>query len=91
MDKTIWFASNNFNKVLEVEKILQPYGYTVKSLLDLDEPLTIIEDGKTYEENALIKVHALHKRIGHDAIIIADDTGLEIVALDNFPGIFSDR
>lgn len=97
MTKTIWFASSNPNKVLELEKFFQPYGYKIKSLLDLDQDLHIIENGSTYEENALIKAQTLATYLKQnnlneeDSIIIADDTGLEIVALENFPGIFSER
>lgn len=96
MLETIWFASSNSNKVLELKKFFQPYGYIVKSLLDLDEKLIIIEDGKTYQENAFIKAKALsdflqNKWAINNAIVIGDDTGLEIEALANFPGIFSER
>lgn len=91
MEKILWFASSNRNKVLEVEKFFQPYGYKIKSLLDLDHDLTIVESGKTYQENALIKARVLANYLNHDVIVIADDTGLEIAALDNFPGIYSER
>ncbi|KMQ95699.1 dna topoisomerase i [Lasius niger] len=67
-----------------------------KSLLDLDQALKIIENGNSYQENAFIKAKALSdflksKSTDIDAIVIGDDTGLEIEALDNFPGIFSER
>lgn len=91
MEKIIWFASNNHHKVVEVEKFFQPYGYQIKSLLDLDDEITIVETGKTYQENALIKAQALADYLNHDAVVIADDTGLEITALDDFPGIYSNR
>lgn len=96
MFETIWFASSNHNKVLELKIFFQPYGYLVKSLLDLDENLTIIEDGKTYQENAFIKAKTLSvflkdKYAISDAIVIGDDTGLEIEGLDNFPGVISAR
>lgn len=96
MLETIWFASSNSNKVLELKKFFQPYGYIVKSLLDLGENLTIIENGETYQENAFIKAKVLSnflqdKYAISNAIVIGDDTGLEIEALDNFPGIFSER
>lgn len=95
MDKTIWFASSNRNKVLELENFFQPYGYQVKSLLDLDQPLNIVENGSSYQENALIKAKILSDYLQQhkikDAIVVGDDTGLEIGALENFPGIFSER
>ncbi len=91
MDKILWFASSNRNKVIEVEKFFQPYGYKIKSLLDLDHNLTIVENGKTYQDNALIKARILANYLNDDAVVIADDTGLEITALDDFPGIYSER
>lgn len=99
MDKIIWFASSNENKVVELKKFFHPYNYIVKCLLDLDRTLNIIENGKSYQENALIKVKSLASYLkdkniigdDSDVIIIGDDTGLEIEALDNFPGIFSER
>lgn len=95
MAEIIWFASSNKNKVLELENFFQPHGYQVKSILDLDHPLNIVENGSTYEENALIKAKALSDYLAKqgitNAVVIGDDTGLEIIALENFPGIFSER
>lgn len=97
MNKIIWFASSNKNKILELENYFHPYNYTIKSLLDLNQNLNIIESGSSYQENAEIKVKTLenylilNKIIDENTIIIADDTGLEILSLENFPGIYSDR
>ena len=90
MNFEILLATNNKHKLEEVRQILSPHGiivYCIKDLnLDYVEP---IEDGKTYKDNALIKANALKELT--DLPIIADDSGLEIEALDNGPGLFSSR
>lgn len=90
MNYEILFASNNKHKLQEVRQILSPYGITVYGLndiiLDADEP---IEDGKTYRENALIKAEYYKKFTSLP--IIADDSGLEVLSLDNIPGLNSAR
>lgn len=84
---TIWIATNNKSKIKEFREIL--INYHVKSLNDLNEKLEIIEDGKSFAENALIKARVLSKIVQQP--VIADDSGLEITALNNFPGIYSAR
>lgn len=96
MANTIWFASSNKNKVIELEKFFHPYNYKIKSLLDLEKKVDIIENGSSYQENSLIKAQTLLEYLKKNNyqnidLIIGDDTGLEIEALENFPGIFSER
>ncbi len=82
-------ATNNQHKVHEYEIMLNPYGIeivTPKSLGITEDP---VEDGDSYEANSLIKASALAKY--SDLPIIADDSGLNVVALNNFPGIYSSR
>ena len=90
MNFEILLATNNKHKLYEVRKILSPHGIIVYGISDLNldykEP---IEDGKTYKDNALIKANALKELT--DLPIIADDSGLEILALDNMPGLYSAR
>jgi len=86
--KTIVIATSNQNKVKEYKEILEPLGYEIKSLKDFD-PIEIIEDGTTFEENALIKARALYQHTHHACI--SDDSGIEIEALNNEPGIYSAR
>lgn len=90
MNYEILFASNNKHKLQEVRQILSPYGITVYGLNDvilgIEEP---VEDGKTYRENALIKASAYKNAT--NLPIIADDSGLEVIALGNIPGINSAR
>lgn len=90
MNFEILLATNNKHKLEEVRQILSPHGIIVYCISDLNldykEP---IEDGKTYKDNALIKADALKELT--DLPIIADDSGLEIEALDNKLGLYSSR
>ena len=90
MNFEILFATNNKHKLEEVRNFLSPYGLIVYGLsdvlLDVVEPE---ECGKTYRENALIKANA-YKGVTKMPII-SDDSGLEILALNNIPGINSAR
>ncbi|HZJ85783.1 MAG TPA: RdgB/HAM1 family non-canonical purine NTP pyrophosphatase [Erysipelotrichaceae bacterium] len=88
MSKNIVLVSNNAGKIKEVKSIVEPLGYKVLSLKDLKINADIIEDGYSFEENALIKARYL--KADYD-IIIADDSGLEIYGLDMQPGIYSAR
>lgn len=69
--------------------MLEPFGYTITSLLDFDEEFDIEETGTTFEENALIKAKTMHDKLG--IAVIADDSGLMVNALDGAPGIYSAR
>ena len=73
----------------EVRMILADLGMPVLSLKEAGIQVDIVEDGKSFEENAVIKVKAL--RPFTDGIILADDSGLEVDALDKRPGIYSAR
>ena len=90
MNFEILLATNNKHKLEEVRQILSPHGIIVYCISDLNldykEP---VEDGKTYKDNALIKAIALKELT--DLPIIADDSGLEIEAIDNKPGLYSSR
>lgn len=82
-------ASNNAHKVEEFRAVFNPYGINVYSLKDLQIQTDPEETGTTFEENALIKAEAVARYT--DKIVIADDSGLEIRALEGFPGIHSAR
>ena len=83
-------ATNNKHKLLEVREILSPYHIIVYGLGDLASKLVDVEEnGKTYAENALIKAKAVQKLTTMP--VIADDSGLEISALNNEPGLHSAR
>ena len=59
--KEILIATGNAHKVEEFKEMLEPMGYTVKSLKDLKESIEIDETGTTFEENSMIKAMTLHK------------------------------
>ncbi|MDR5658628.1 XTP/dITP diphosphatase [Serpentinicella sp. ANB-PHB4] len=89
-DNTVVIATNNKHKLEEIKTILQGYPYDVKSLADMGlDGLEIIEDGKTFEENAEIKAKVVMDQTG--CIAIADDSGIEVDAIDKAPGIYSAR
>ena len=88
MDKII-FATGNEGKMKEVRMILEDLGLPVLSLKDAGITADVEENGKTFEENAQIKAKAIMEMTG--ALVLADDSGLEVDALDKEPGIYSAR
>ena len=88
MDKII-FATGNEGKMKEVRMILEDLGLPVLSLKDAGITADVEENGTTFEENAQIKAKAIMEMTG--ALVLADDSGLEVDALDKEPGIYSDR
>lgn len=89
MHKEIVLATGNKHKVEEYRKMLAPLGYVIYSTKDLNIDVDPEETGNTYKENAYIKAKSLRKLVKWP--VIADDSGIEIEALDNFPGIHSSR
>ena len=86
--KKIVFATNNQHKLEEVRAIVGQY-FDVLSLRDIECNEEIPENGTTFEENALMKAHYIKDNYGYDCF--ADDSGLEVVALNNAPGVYSAR
>lgn len=86
--QTIIIATKNQGKVREYREMFAPLGFEVKTLSDF-RPLTINENGNSFEENATIKVEAVVKNLNLPAI--ADDSGLVVDALGGRPGIHSAR
>lgn len=89
MKQKIIFATGNEGKVNEIRMILSDLDVDVFSLKDLGIDVEIVEDGSTFEENAIIKAREISKIT--DGIILADDSGLEIDYLNKEPGIYSAR
>ena len=85
--KELILASNNAHKVEEIKSILSDYN--ILTLKDISFTKEIIEDGTTFEENALIKARTISKYSGKAAI--ADDSGLSVDLLDGRPGVYSAR
>ncbi len=89
MEKKIVFATSNPNKVREVKEMLSPLGYDVISLKELGLEVEAEEIASTFEGNARIKAFDIISKC--DYPVLADDSGLCIRALDNFPGVHSAR
>ena len=90
--KTIVIASDNKHKIAEFKEILKDYD--ILSLKDIGFEKEIIEDGETFLDNALIKARAVTdflKAKGQKYLVIADDSGLCVNALDGAPGVYSAR
>lgn len=91
--KKIIFATGNEGKMNEIKEImkefLQKNDIEMVSLKQAGIDVDIVEDGETFEENALIKARAIAELT--DAIVMADDSGLEVDYLDKAPGIYSAR
>lgn len=86
--KTIWIATSNLHKVEEFQTMLGK-DVKVKCLKDLDQDIEIVENGKTFEENALIKARSLYAVLKEP--VLADDSGLEVDAMNKAPGVYSAR
>lgn len=82
-------ATKNKDKILEIKEILQGFPLEVLSMEEAGFDEEVEENGFTFEENALIKARALHKKAG--GYVMADDSGLAIDALNGAPGIYSAR
>ena len=87
--KKIIFATGNAGKMKEIREILKDLDAEVLSMKEAGVEAEIVEDGKTFEENALIKAKIVCKLTGE--IALADDSGLEIDYLNKEPGIYSAR
>jgi XTP/dITP diphosphohydrolase len=86
--KKLVFATNNAHKLSEVRAILEP-AFSIISLADLNCAEDIPETADTLEGNALLKVQYIYDKFGLDCF--ADDTGLEVDALNGAPGVYSAR
>ncbi len=82
-------ATKNNGKLKELNRIMEAYDITLVSMKDIELPVEIVEDGNTFEENALIKARTLHKITGEP--VIADDSGLCVNCLGGRPGIHTAR
>jgi len=88
--RKVIFATGNANKMREIREILGEEDFEILSMKEAGIDIDIVEDGATFEENSLIKSRAI-AAVAKDAIVLADDSGLEIDALNKEPGIYSAR
>ena len=86
---SIVVASTNAHKIKEIATILKPYGWEVKSLLDFPNLPDVRETGATFEENAILKATTIAKVLNQP--VLADDSGIEVDALNGMPGVLSAR
>lgn len=89
--KKLIFATGNENKMVEIRMILADCGYEILSMKQAGIDVDVVEDGTTFEENAIIKATAISKLAGEDCVVLADDSGLEVDYLNKEPGIYSAR
>ncbi len=85
----IILASNNVGKIVEMKHILGPLGYDVISQSDAGFNISVDETGTTFEENSKLKAKAIYDKTHMP--VIADDSGLEVDALNKRPGVYSAR
>jgi XTP/dITP diphosphohydrolase len=87
--RRLLIATNNAGKVREIKAILGEFYDELVSLKDIGLELNVVEDGDTFEENAVKKAREAARAAGCDAL--ADDSGLCVAALDGAPGVYSAR
>lgn len=94
MKQTIIFATGNKDKMREIREILGGTDTEILSMREAGIASDPDENGETFEENALIKARAVHEILPEqyrDAIVMADDSGLEVDAMGGMPGVHSAR
>ena len=82
-------ATSNQHKLKEFKAILKGFPLTILSLKDFPDIPAVVEDGKSFYENALKKALTVARHT--DKITVADDSGIEVDALDGKPGVYSAR
>lgn len=87
--KTLVIATKNKGKIREIKELLEGTPWEILSMDEAGIDLDIVEDGTTFEENALIKARAIRKMTG--GVVLADDSGLEVDFLNQAPGIYTAR
>lgn len=87
--KKIIFATGNEGKMKEIRMILADLPVEVVSMREAGIDVNIVEDGESFEENALIKATTIRDLTG--TLVLADDSGLEVDHLDKAPGVYSAR
>lgn len=86
----IVLATSNKGKVREIKELL--HEYDVIAYTDLMEKFEIVEDGDSFKENAFIKARTVYKALQReDVLVLSDDSGISVDALDGAPGIYSAR
>ena len=89
MNKQICLATNNKGKLKEYREILAPMGFVIYSPADLNLDIDVDETGEDYRSNAYLKAKAFAEVVPFP--VISDDSGIEIRAMGDKPGLFSAR
>ena len=87
--KQVVIATKNKGKAKDFEALFTPLGFEVVTMFDVAPDMEIEETGTTFEENAVLKAETLAQAL--NMIVIADDSGLVVDALDGAPGVYSAR
>ncbi|WP_153733478.1 XTP/dITP diphosphatase [Sporosarcina obsidiansis] len=87
--KEVLIATNNKGKAKDFETLFRPLGINVLTLQDIDGAIDVEETGTTFVENAVLKAENVAKML--NKVVIADDSGLEVDALNGEPGVYSAR
>lgn len=90
----IVFATGNADKMREIRMIMADLGVEIQSMREAGVSVDIVEDGTSFEENAVIKASVIARALEKDgvqAVVLADDSGLEVDYLNKEPGIYSAR
>lgn len=87
--RRILLATNNPGKVREFRRLLEPFGFVAVTPAELGVAVDVVEDGRSYAENAVVKARAFAEAGG--MIALADDSGIEVDALGGGPGMYSAR
>jgi len=82
-------GTTNVAKGKELVELLGPHGFEIRTLADIDDSINVVEDGDSFAENARKKAIEQAQHLG--CWVLADDSGLEVQALDGRPGIYSAR
>lgn len=83
------FATKNAHKMIEIREILKDLPYVIESMEEAGIDIDVVEDGETFEANAIKKAKEISART--NCLVLADDSGLEVDALNKEPGIYSAR
>jgi XTP/dITP diphosphohydrolase len=90
MQRRVLVATSNAGKLRDLAGAAAPYGVTIASIPNFSSLPQVVEDGSTFEENACKKAKAYSLAVPGE-LVVADDSGLEIDALDRAPGVHSAR
>ena len=86
LKKKLIFATGNKGKMKEIREILGDLDYEILSMKEAGVDVDIVEDGTTFEENAIIKAKTVMEATG--SLVLADDSGLEVDYLNKEPGVY---